>query len=51
MGNKIIIFNPRSANAKHRLPNTIIQVGAAIHGKYEYVFVDGNMETDPWEKI
>ena len=49
--NKIIIFNPRSANAKHRLPNTIIQVGAAIHGKYEYVFIDGNMETDPWETI
>jgi len=51
MGRKIVIFNPRSANAKHRLPNTIIQVGAAIHGKYDYVFVDGNMETDPWQTI
>lgn len=51
MRNKIIIFNPRSANAKHRLPNTIIQVGAAIHGKYDYVFIDGNMEKDPWIKI
>ena len=49
--NKIIIFNPRSANSKHRIPNTIIQVGAAIHGKYDYVFVDGNLETDPWQTI
>lgn len=48
---KIIIFNPRSANAKHRLPNTILQVAASIHGKFEYVLVDGNMEKDPWTKI
>ncbi|WP_436515154.1 B12-binding domain-containing radical SAM protein [Ekhidna sp. To15] len=48
---KVIIFNPRSANGKHRIPNSILQVGASIHGKYEYVFVDGNLEADPWEKI
>ncbi|WP_282031260.1 B12-binding domain-containing radical SAM protein [Winogradskyella eximia] len=51
MGNKILIFNPKSANSKHRIPNTIIQVGAAIQGKYNYVFVDGNMESDPWQTI
>lgn len=51
MQQKIILFNPRSANAKHRIPNSILQVGSAIHGKYEYVFVDGNREKDPWEKI
>ncbi|MCB9188442.1 MAG: B12-binding domain-containing radical SAM protein [Flavobacteriales bacterium] len=49
--NKVIIFNPRSANAKHRVPNSILQVGAAIHDKFEYVLVDGNMETDPEKKI
>ena len=49
--NKIILFNPRSANSKHRIPNSILQVGASIQGKYEYVFVDGNLESDPWEKI
>src|SRR6476620_8522536 len=49
--NKIIIFNPRSANGKHRIPNSILQVGASIHGKYEYVFVDGNLEKDPWQTI
>ena len=48
---KILLFNPRSANAKHRIPNSILQVGASIHQKYEYVFVDGNLEKDPWRKI
>jgi radical SAM superfamily enzyme YgiQ (UPF0313 family) len=49
--NKVILFNPRSARAKHRIPNSILQVGASIQGKYEYVFIDGNLEKDPWEKI
>ncbi|SHI48098.1 B12-binding domain-containing radical SAM protein [Flavobacterium terrae] len=51
MKRKIIIFNPRSANGKHRIPNSILQVGASIHGRYEYVFVDGNLEINPWGKI
>jgi len=49
--NKVILFNPRSANHKHRIPNSILQVGASIDGKYEYVFVDGNLEKDPWQTI
>jgi len=49
--NKVIIFNPRSANSKHRIPNSILQIGASIEGKYDYVFVDGNMESDPWKRI
>jgi len=49
--NKIILFNPRSANGKHRIPNSILQVGASIDGKYEYVFIDGNLEKDPWQTI
>jgi anaerobic magnesium-protoporphyrin IX monomethyl ester cyclase len=49
--NNVILFNPRSANSKHRIPNSILQVGASIHGKFDYVFVDGNLESDPWKKI
>jgi anaerobic magnesium-protoporphyrin IX monomethyl ester cyclase len=48
---KVILFNPRSARAKHRIPNSILQVAAAIHGKYEFVLVDGNLEKDPWITI
>ncbi|MCI5056964.1 MAG: radical SAM protein, partial [Flavobacteriales bacterium] len=51
MNNKVIIFNPKSADAKHRIPNSILQVGASIHGKYEYKLVDGNLEKDPESKI
>ncbi len=48
---KVILFNPRSANFKHRIPNSILQVGASIYGKHDVGFVDGNKESDPWEKI
>ncbi len=48
---KIIIFNPKSANSKHRIPNSILQVGASIHGKHDYVFIDGNLEKNPWQTI
>jgi anaerobic magnesium-protoporphyrin IX monomethyl ester cyclase len=48
--NKVILFNPRSAKWKHRLPLSVLQVGASIMGKYDYVFVDGNMEEDPGRK-
>lgn len=49
--NKVILFNPRSARGKHRIPNSILQVGASIHGKFDFVFVDGNLEHDPWNTI
>lgn len=49
--NGVILFNPRSAEQKHRIPNSILQVGASIYDKYDFVFVDGNGEKDPWPKI
>ncbi len=47
----VILFNPRSANSKPRIPNSILQVAASIDGLFDYYFVDGNMETDPEQKI
>ncbi len=49
--NKVIIFNPFSAKRGYRIPNSILQVGASIHDQYDYVFVDGNREKDPWPTI
>jgi anaerobic magnesium-protoporphyrin IX monomethyl ester cyclase len=49
--NHVLLFNPKSARSKHRIPNSILQVAASIHGKYEYVLVDGNLEPNPWDKI
>ncbi len=47
----VILFNPRSALSKHSIPNSVLQVAAAIDGKRDYVFVDGNRERDPWIAI
>jgi anaerobic magnesium-protoporphyrin IX monomethyl ester cyclase len=48
---KILLFNPRSANNKYRVPNSILQIAAAVEGKYEWVIVDGNCENDPYRTI
>lgn len=48
---KVLLFNPRSANSKHRIPNSVLQVAASIDGQWEWVFVDGNRESDPEQKI
>jgi anaerobic magnesium-protoporphyrin IX monomethyl ester cyclase len=45
---RIIFFNPRAAQHKPRIPNSILAIAASIHGKYEYVIVDGNLEDDPY---
>ena len=48
---KVILFNPKSARAKHRIPNSILQVAASIEGHHEYVLIDGNLEKDSWKTI
>ncbi|MGZ3958754.1 MAG: radical SAM protein, partial [Flavisolibacter sp.] len=49
--NKIILFNPKSAIAKHRIPNSIMNIAAAVEGLFDWVIVDGNCEKDPYEKM
>ncbi len=49
--NQVLLFNPRSAKSKPRIPNSIMAVAAAIHPYYSYAIVDGNMEQDPWVPI
>ncbi|MEX6686391.1 radical SAM protein [Danxiaibacter flavus] len=49
--NKVLLFNPRSANFKYRVPNSILNIAASIEGMYDWVIVDGNRENDPAEKI
>jgi radical SAM superfamily enzyme YgiQ (UPF0313 family) len=49
--NKVLLFNPRSANATHRIPNSILNIAASVEGRYEWVIVDGNRESDPYQKI
>ncbi len=49
--NKVLLFNPKSANAKYRIPNSILNIAASVEGKYDWVIVDGNCEADPIKKI
>jgi len=49
--NSVILFNPRSANYKPRIPNSILHIAASLEGVRDYVIVDGNLETHPAEKI
>jgi radical SAM superfamily enzyme YgiQ (UPF0313 family) len=48
---RVLLFNPRSARYKPRIPNSILSIASSIEGLYDYVIVDGNLEPDPWEKI
>ncbi len=47
----VLLFNPRSANYKPRIPNSILSIAASIEGKFDYALIDGNLEDDPWIKI
>ncbi|HEV2354276.1 MAG TPA: radical SAM protein [Puia sp.] len=49
--NKILLFNPRAAWNKYRVPNSILQVAASVEGKFEWAVVDGNREWDPYQKL
>jgi radical SAM superfamily enzyme YgiQ (UPF0313 family) len=48
---KVLLFNPKSCNYNYRIPNSILSIAASIEGRYEYVIIDGNLETDPYKKI
>jgi radical SAM superfamily enzyme YgiQ (UPF0313 family) len=48
---KILLFNPKSAVAKHRVPNSILNIAASVEGKYPWVLVDGNREKEPLDTI
>jgi anaerobic magnesium-protoporphyrin IX monomethyl ester cyclase len=51
MTHKVLLFNPRSANGKYRIPNSVLQIAASVEGKYDWVIVDGNREKQPYETI
>ena len=44
---KILFFNPRAAESKARVPNSILSIAASIEGKIDYAIVDGNLEKNP----
>ncbi len=49
--NKILLFNPKSANGKYRIPNSILNIAASVEGIFEWIIVDGNRDPDPYRTI
>lgn len=47
----VLLFNPRAAKYKPRVPNSVLQVAASIDTTHDWVIVDGNLEKDSWSKI
>lgn len=48
---QVLLFNPKSADYKFRIPNSVLQVAASIDSRYDWVIVDGNREINPLDKI
>jgi radical SAM superfamily enzyme YgiQ (UPF0313 family) len=44
---RVVLFNPRSAEWKHRVPMSLLALGAVLEGRHEYEIVDGNLDPDP----
>jgi anaerobic magnesium-protoporphyrin IX monomethyl ester cyclase len=49
--NRILLVNPKSAVAKHRVPNSILNIAASVEDKFPWIIVDGNREQDPLARI
>ena len=42
----IALVNPRSARWKHRIPLSILSLGAVLEGQHSYELIDGNIDRD-----
>jgi radical SAM superfamily enzyme YgiQ (UPF0313 family) len=43
----IILYYPRSANSKYRVPMSLLALGSMLENRYDYAIVDGNFFHDP----
>ena len=43
----IILYFPRSANSKYRVPMSLLALGSMLENRYDYAIVDGNFFHDP----
>ncbi|MGH7492202.1 MAG: B12-binding domain-containing radical SAM protein [bacterium] len=43
----IILYFPRSANSKYRVPMSLLALGSMLENRYDYAILDGNFFHDP----
>jgi radical SAM superfamily enzyme YgiQ (UPF0313 family) len=48
---RVVLFNPRSAEWKHRVPMSLLAVAALLEDRHDYTIVDGNLDPDPESTI
>ena len=43
----VLLYNPKVAHpGYHRLPHSLLQLGALLEGRYPYAIVDGNLDQE-----
>ena len=43
----VLLYNPKVAHpGYHRLPHSLLQLGALLENRYPYAIVDGNLEQE-----
>ena len=47
----LLLYNPRSARAKHRVPMSLLALGSTLEGRFDYQILDGNFLTDPIREV
>jgi radical SAM superfamily enzyme YgiQ (UPF0313 family) len=47
----IILYFPRSANSKYRVPMPLLALGSMLENRYNYAIVDGNFFHDPMAQL
>lgn len=48
---EIVLYNPRSATGKHRVPMSLLALGSMLEGQMDYHIIDGNFLHDPVRKL
>jgi len=47
----LILYHPRTANSKYRLPMPMLALGSMLEGRYDYEIVDGNFFHNAYEQL
>ncbi len=47
----IILYHPRSATGKHRVPMSLLALGSMLENRFNYEIVDGNFFRDPFKQL
>ncbi|MSS71430.1 MAG: radical SAM protein [Candidatus Latescibacteria bacterium] len=47
----LLLYNPRSAWSKRRVPMSLLAIGSVLEGRFDYRILDGNFLSDPVRQV